>query len=162
MLHLIWIEDTVRSKLSESDSEACSRDFSLVGPRTMRNYFTRHAAVVSINCCNLFSCEFHMPLLHGIREREWRRDRFRNRDWNKEPSSSRKIVHRLIRAFYFRAVAKGGRSYSPICCCRQVSAPRTRRMWHLLPHEAWRKMIRANSRFHSQTAVGFSRFARRW
>lgn len=28
---------------------------------------------------------------------------------------------------------------------------RTRRMWHLLPHEAWqRKMIRANSRFHSQ------------
>lgn len=69
MLRLIHqCEDTIRSKLSESNSETCSRDFSFDEPQLFYTilYATRNAAVVSINCSDLFFHEFYMPFLHVL------------------------------------------------------------------------------------------------
>lgn len=81
MLHLIYqCEDTVRSKLSENNFETC-RDFSFVGPGTMRNYLLytmRNAVYGVISIVLIVPRSIHLqtlPFLHGIRPRELERTR---------------------------------------------------------------------------------------
>lgn len=130
MLHLVYqCEDTIRSKLPESNSKTCSRDFSFAGSETMRNYFTRRR-FVSINCFDPSAnaaCRFFAVLDNGS-YRHKRETLPRARDSNDGTAGLGELrdrTHRSIRAFYFSAPK--GRSYSPISRRRQVSAPRTRR-----------------------------------
>lgn len=164
MLRLIHqCEDTIRSKLSESNSETCSRDFSFVGPRTIRNYFIRYTQplyllINNLHCFDLFFREFYMLFLRvlnngsrhkretvvsAIETRTVYNDAVRLAGLNPELQDR---VRRLIRAFYFHAMAKGGRSYSPIFAAGRCRL-RGRGECGTCYHEVRRKMIRANSRF---------------